>query len=164
MPLVSNLPCCRLLCMMFTALVTPLWKSWKVVAGKPCFSLLYRTSLRGKRDTRRLEQALQGATEPCWAELQPGKGRGISEGQRMAGISCHHRLKDTRLRLKNNLKIHVFPQNPASNLLSSVSSLLPQRDKKQQQANFCRLTPKPTGQSFKWQPSRPTGNPENAWE
>lgn len=81
----------------------------------------------------------------------------------MAGISCQHRLKDTRLRLKNNLKI-LFPQNPASNLLSSVSSLLPHRDEKQQQANFCRLTPKSIGQSFKWQPSRPTSNSENAWE
>ena len=39
MPLVSNLPCCRLLCMMFTALVTPRWMSCKVVAGKPIRSL-----------------------------------------------------------------------------------------------------------------------------
>lgn len=49
MPFVSNLPCWRLLCMMFTALVTPRWMSWKVVAGKPIRSLLHRTSLRGRR-------------------------------------------------------------------------------------------------------------------
>lgn len=49
MPFVSNLPCWRLLCMMFTALVTPRWMSWKVVAGKPIRSLLHRTSLWGRR-------------------------------------------------------------------------------------------------------------------
>lgn len=50
MPFVSNLPCWRLLCMMFTALVTPRWISWRVVAGKPIRSLLHRTSLGGEQN------------------------------------------------------------------------------------------------------------------
>lgn len=52
MPLVSNLPCWRLLCMMFTALVTPRWMSCKVVAGKPIRSLLHRTSLGAEEHIR----------------------------------------------------------------------------------------------------------------
>lgn len=48
MPSVLNLPCCKLLCIRLTALLTPRWMSWSVVAGKPCRSLLYSTSLTGK--------------------------------------------------------------------------------------------------------------------
>lgn len=48
MPSVLNFPCCRLLCIKLTALLTPRWMSWRVVAGKPCRSLLNSTSLAGE--------------------------------------------------------------------------------------------------------------------
>lgn len=48
MPNVLNFPCCKLLCIKLTALLTPRWMSWRVVAGKPCRSLLYSTSLAGE--------------------------------------------------------------------------------------------------------------------
>lgn len=48
MPSVLNFPCCRLLCIKLTALLTPRWMSCRVVAGKPCRSLLYSTSLLGE--------------------------------------------------------------------------------------------------------------------
>lgn len=51
MPSVLNFPCCKLLCIKLTALLTPRWMSWRVVAGKPCRSLLNSTSLAGEETT-----------------------------------------------------------------------------------------------------------------
>lgn len=51
MPRLLNFPCCKLLCIKLTALLTPRWMSWRVVAGKPCRSLLNSTSLAGGETT-----------------------------------------------------------------------------------------------------------------
>lgn len=51
MPRLLNFPCCKLLCIRLTALLTPRWMSCRVVAGKPCRSLLNSTSLPGQETT-----------------------------------------------------------------------------------------------------------------
>lgn len=53
MPSVLNLPCWKLFCIRLTALLTPRCMSWSVVAGKPCRSLLYSTSLTVKEGQSR---------------------------------------------------------------------------------------------------------------
>lgn len=67
MPSVLNFPCCKLLCIRLTALLTPRWMSWSVVAGKPCRSLLYNTSLTGG------ERERPGAGEEAHTCMRRGK-------------------------------------------------------------------------------------------
>lgn len=73
MPRVLNLPCCKLLCIRLTALLTPRWMSWSVVAGKPCRSLLYSTSLTGARTHTRKEA--QASDERQWSYKCIKRGR-----------------------------------------------------------------------------------------
>lgn len=56
--------------MMLTALVTPLWKSWKGVAGKPSFSLWLRISL-WKEGNLKQYFSVPGGGRTKGLELQP---------------------------------------------------------------------------------------------